>query len=391
MKREQQPMGTVFGDALPGAPALAGRGRVTVGFREVEWSHADQLDVGRGKVNGAWQTYTRTLRVAVWYPAIDAGEDYACLTDHMGRVDLGNLKPFTMASRSLLGAEADTASGKHPVVVISHGYPGSRMLLSNLAENLSSKGYIVIAPGHTDNTYEDFLKERSMESAMVHRTLDQRFVIDKLWELASEGFLRGMLDLDRIALVGFSMGGFGALRTLGAKMCQDMVERLGDLGYAVTEPAWQGDSRVKAAVLFAPATMWFDECAVSDITAPTLWICGTADRTVHYDKVRAFAEKCTRSDRVFVSYIGCGHNVANNPAPVCAQSESWEIYKRWGDSVWDTWKLNNLNAHFMTAFLDARLLSGDGMQYLTECDEKARRGFLEGTDAGVMIDLWNRA
>ena len=32
-----------------------------------------------------------------------------------------------------------------------------------------------------------------------------------------------------------------------------------------------------------------------------------------------------------------------------AQGASWDIYKRWSDPVWDTWRLNNANCHFLTA------------------------------------------
>lgn len=77
------------------------------------------------------------------------------------------------------------------MVVIFHGYPGSRYLLVNLAENLSTKGYVVISIGHTDNTYEDFSKQGSLESALIHRSLEQRFVIGQIPAMNEAGFLEG--------------------------------------------------------------------------------------------------------------------------------------------------------------------------------------------------------
>lgn len=381
------PVGTVPGDALPGAPELARRGNITTGYRELDLVHPGQLDLASGKQQGLWKHCDRKLTVSVWYPAVASAQDQpAVFTDYMGRIDLGNLTPFRLASRSLQAPEADRESGKHPVVVISHGYPGSRMLLSNLAENLSSKGYVVVSIGHTDNTYEDFLAQRSMESAWIHRTLDQRFVISQLSAWNAEGFLKDMLDLEKVALIGFSMGGYGALRTIGAHVGTEMKEQLKELAEAVDEPEWHGDPAVKACVLFAPAVFWFDPARTEDIRIPTLWFCGTADKTVRYTSVRSFFESCTNSERILVSYTACGHNVANNPAPECAGNASWEIYKRWADPVWDTNRLNNINVHFVTAFLDATLFGGTGFRYFEEpLSETPRLGFVDGGDAGVSV------
>jgi len=278
------------------------------------------------------------------------------------------------------------------VVVISHGYPGSRMLLVNLAENLASKGYVTLAIGHTDNTYEDFLKAGSLESALIHRSMDQRFVIGQLGRLNDDGFLKGMLQPENVGLIGFSMGGYGALRTIGARMSKQALTDFAKIAHELgEEEGYRGIGTVKAAVLFAPAVFWFDPAQLADIQCPTLWFCGTSDRTVGYAAVRTCWEKSLHSDRILVSYERCGHNVANNPAPEAAKGESWEIYKRWADPVWDTGRLNNANAHFVTAFLDT-LLKGDAEKkaYLetirTPKNPGNLPGFTDGCSEGILLE-----
>jgi predicted dienelactone hydrolase len=51
--------------------------------------------------------------------------------------------------------QPDAAPGPYPLLIVSHGYPGNRFLLSHLAENLASKGYVVASIDHTDSTYSD--------------------------------------------------------------------------------------------------------------------------------------------------------------------------------------------------------------------------------------------
>jgi alpha-beta hydrolase superfamily lysophospholipase len=370
------------------------------GVRTIPLTQPGQADMLAGKKEGQFLRYDRPLQVEVWYPARPGAADRrAVYTDHMGRADLNNLTAFSIEGRAYRNAEPDTDKGPCPVIVISHGYPGSRILLVNLAENLSSKGYVVLSIGHTDNTYEDFPAQGAIESAVIHRSLDQRFVIAQLKALNEEGFLRGLLQPENVGLIGFSMGGYGALRTVGARISEKVLkDAFAPIAEELEEAKdWHGDKSVKAAVLFAPAAFWFDPALSRDIDLPTLWFCGTADKTVGYDNVRQFCLGADHSDRVFISYERCGHNVANNPAPLLAQSASWEIYKRWADPVWDTWKLNNLNCHFTTAFLDG-ILKGEAEKaaYLNvptpfgrDADSKAGTawpGFAAGGAAGVILE-----
>ena len=407
---KEHPYGTLFGDPLPGAPALAARGGCAAGVRTLTLTHPGQADVLSGLGRSPLPRYDRPLRVEIWYPALRSTDgDRAVYTDHMGRADLGNLEPFPIEGRAFRDAEPDPSAGPCPVIVISHGYPGSRFLLVNLAENLSSKGYVVLSIGHTDNTYEDFPSAGSLESALIHRSLDQRFIISQLPELNRDGFLRGMLLPDQVGLIGFSMGGYGALRTIGARMNEETLRSHAAIAEELAEqPDFHGDPAVRACALFAPATFFLDPSRSEDIGIPTLWFCGSADNTVHYAAVRDFCERADHSDRVLITYEGCGHNIANNAAPPQAYARSWDIFKRWSDPVWDTLRLNNANCHFLTAFLDLHL-RGDagkaaylrvpvtrGAEAVYDLDAEGRptekhtgwKGFIEGTAAGIRLETF---
>ena len=382
-------MGSLIGDPLPGAPELAARGQTVAGVRTIELVFPDRPQVLSEKQNGYFVRGDRKLKAEVWYPAVLSGnEEPAVYTDHMGRIDLGTLTPFQMNGRAYRDAEPDPEAGARPVVVISHGYPGSRFLLCNLAENLSSKGYVVFSIGHAENTYEDFA-DPAMKSALVHRSVDQRLVISEFPRLNREGFLKGLLQPDNVGLLGFSMGGYGTLRTIGARLNGETRKQSGDAADETEEePGWQGLKAVKAAAVFAPATFFLDPASAKDLKIPTIWFCGTADHVVHYEQVHQFWTEAVNSRRIFVSYEGCGHNVANNPAPPEAYSMPWEIFKRWSDPVWDTRRLNDANIHFVTAFFDSVLRNERGKEeYLVPAEAgKELPGFLEGVSAGIRLE-----
>ena len=52
-------------------------------------------------------------------------------------------------------ASAPAWDVKYPLVIVSHGYPGSRLQMSYLTENLASKGYVVVAIDHPESTRAD--------------------------------------------------------------------------------------------------------------------------------------------------------------------------------------------------------------------------------------------
>jgi len=196
----------VYGDLLPDAPELAARGPHAIGVRTLVWVDPGRLDV-LGYEPGKDSLYDRPLTVEVWYPATLAqGQRESVTYDEV----MGNngsedrpLIPFTFAGRACRDAQPDPSDGPYPLVIVSHGYTGSRYLLTYLTENLASKGYVVVAIDHTESTFRD---AAGFNSTLLNRSLDDLFVLNEVARLATEGsgsFLAGLVDTDRTALVGF--------------------------------------------------------------------------------------------------------------------------------------------------------------------------------------------
>jgi hypothetical protein len=69
---------------------------------------------------------------------------------------------------------------------------------------------------------------------------------------------------------------------------------------------------------------------------------------------------------VSVTYENVRHNVAPNPPPPESLAPALYIdeYYRYADSTWGQRKINNINQHFVTAFLGTYLKGKDMSNYL---------------------------
>lgn len=363
------PQGSLPGDSISGSPLLAARGNHAIGVRTMEVLNPEQVNLAAITEENPRPLYERPLTLEVWYPAIakEGVKQLCTYTDQIGRIDEGDLRPFEFYGRAMRDSEPDFAGGPYPVIVVSHGFPGNRMLLSYIGENMATKGYVVISIEHTDNTYLDFNPAIALTSAIINRTLDQRFVVDCVERFNAEGWMAGLLHPESIGLVGYSFGGYGALRTLGAKLNADTLERYAAYADLLTrDESYTGCEKVKAATLFAPyGAAMFDADSFVNIDTPTLWLQGNADTIVPYPGVRDMFEKSVNSDRYMLTFELLNHSVAPNPIPVEAQAADWVDARRWADAVWDVSRVNGINLHFLTAFMDAHLKGEtDKMDYL---------------------------
>lgn len=380
----------LFGDLLPDAPALAARGDYSVGVQTVELVNPGQIDLDNNNA-----LYDRPLTVEVWYPAVipDGGVEMTTYESYFGRADQGNLVPFTFSGRALRDAEPDASGGAYPLVIVSHGFPGSRVMMSYLTENLASKGYVVAAIDHTDSTFAD---AGNFFSTLLNRALDQKFVLNEMARLGGEdGFLNGLLDADNTAIIGYSMGGYGALNSAGAGYNSTLQRFL-----PVIESRMEGnevyeasvDPRVKAIVVFAPwggdlsafgmpGVGFWDAEALGTIEIPSLWIAGELDDVAGYDAIVSLFDSAVNSERYLLTYENALHNVAPNPPP--AEAVDFPDYERYSEPAWDERRLNNINQHFVTAFLDQVLKGVDNSVYLNPAVEHANDGVASFAEDGT--------
>lgn len=381
----------VTGDPLPNSPDLSARGTYGVGVRTLKLMHKDQVDVLHTK-EGKHPLYDRPLTVEVWYPARTAANKPAIVTYEsvLGRSNDPKrpLIPFTFRGRASRDAEPDPSGGAYPLVIVSHGYLGSRLLLTYLTENLASKGYVVVAIDHTESTYSD---AAGFPSTLLNRALDDLFVLNEMARLSAKSsnmFLAGLLTADNTALVGYSMGGYGALNAVGAGYSPQAVKMFGQLSggstaldvRAMDSPAYKAslDPRIKAVVAFAPWGMergvW-DAAGLAGLTLPTLFVAGSKDDVSGYEKgIKAIYDGAVNADRYLLTYVNARHNVAPNPPPMASLQPgvSPDEYMHYAEPAWNEHRINNINQHFVTAFLGMHLKKMDYAKYLN----------LPETDAG---------
>ena len=354
------------------APELAYYGTYDVGVRTLNFSNPGQIDVLGSTGAEQVEFATRRLTVEVWYPAElgaeqQPGGQYETTTRNLAVT-------ATLHGKAVRNAAADASLKSLPLVIISHGYPGNRYLMSHLAENLASKGYVIAAIDHTESTYVD---QASIWSTLYHRPLDQLFVIEKINELSvsNDSFLKQIVDTESVGIVGYSMGGYGLLINLGAGysdatagfaegLPSEVATRHAD---SVTQATGPTDSRIKAGLAIGPCCMnrgMWDQDALARISTPLMFMAGSADETSGYESgVRAIYEGAVNSDRYLLTFLNAGHNaIAPIPLPIeIHESEDQAGAFHYTDAVWDSVRSSNVMFHFATAFLDYHL-KGDRAQ-----------------------------
>jgi predicted dienelactone hydrolase len=345
--------------SVPGvdAPELAALGPDGIGFRTITLVHREQprLDSVDAR-SGAIPLYDRKLVVDLWYPATvrSGAKTVTYRASFWGEPPRAPVA-FTVPGLAVQGAKA--RGERLPLVIVSHGYSNAPASMTWLTENLASKGYVVAAIHHDDPN--PYLVSAALRNAPnFYRPLDIAVVASQL-----KAQLGQQIDPNRIALIGYSQGGYGVLTAGGASLDPDgpamaqvsggWLKRYarGTAGAAAIKVAG-----VKAIVALAPAggaskSAWGTE-GLAEITAPLLLIQGDADPVVDY-KTGALAvfAGAVRSNRYLLTYKQAGHSVALNPAPPQMRGSLWDM-DWFEDPIWRNDRINGINLHFITAFLD---------------------------------------
>jgi predicted dienelactone hydrolase len=382
---------TFFSVPPADAPELAPRGPYAVGVRTVEIKNPGQIDIlNFDKATGKAPVYDRPLTLEIWYPAtIPDGKEERTIYEMAlpGEPSASPTEPKTFAVPGKALRDAPPVGGKpFPLVIVSHGYPGSRIFLSYLTENLASKGYVVVAIDHTDSVTGAV---KPFPSTLLNRSSDQLFTIGAVEEMAksSDHFLNGMVDDSRVAIVGYSMGGYGALASAGAAYSkQSMAAHFVPGGYfddwTEGSPKYQARLRkeVKAIVAIAPwgeqppYNMW-DASGLAGIKIPMLVVAGDQDDVADFPKgIQPIFEKAVNSDRCMLVYENARHNVGGNPAPP-EMLKSFVTREFFDEPVWRKDRITAINQHFITAFLDLNLKGDESRRsYLHVTPEKSNDG-----------------
>lgn len=236
----------VFG--LLAAPAFA----ANVGFAEVKIDNGTEPP----------------LKIGIWYPT-----NAAAVEQTVGNATETVARDAPIAGRGL------------PLVVMSHGGGGWYDGHYDTAIALAHAGFVAAAVSHAGDTFDD--QSRVLE--LWRRPVQLRRLVDYMLD---EWVHHQHLDKTRVGAFGFSNGGFTVLVMVGgvpnlseiAPYCHahpdhdlcSALSRAGvdpDQGAAVPASVWVRDSRIKAAVIAAPAFGFaFGREGLSGVRVPVqLW------------------------------------------------------------------------------------------------------------------------
>jgi predicted dienelactone hydrolase len=360
----------------PDAPELSAYGQYAIGVKTLRIVNPQQIDIV--KIDPAkprpsnLPRYDRSLTLEVWYPAAENSKGKTSLDVYLRD---GKTK-VAIHGRAVRDANPVKVSHRFPLVLVSHGYPGNRFLLSHLAENIASKGYVVVSIDHTDSTYRT---QAAFGSTLVNRPLDQLFTLDQIELMSndSSSFLNGLVNTHNTALIGYSMGAYGAVISAGGGVTQQAVDYTWGAPHktlAIYQDLNQThkfpDPRLKTVIAFAPWGMnvgvW-DSTTLKGVKVPMLFVAGSVDDVSGYEKgVRAIWQGITTVDRALLTFVNANHSAgAPMPAPeesyVYDEALGFSISEHYTDAVWDSVRMNNVSQHFASVWLEKYLKSNADM------------------------------
>jgi predicted dienelactone hydrolase len=315
---------------------------------------------------------TDPLWVTVWYPALNptgAPEEvvYDMAEGHVLRTMIPADAPFTVNGHALLNAEADLAAAPYPLVIYSHGYTAP-MWYVFAGEHLASWGFVVIAPDHLQDSWDN------VYTNLVRRLLDVKRTITFADSLtASDGSFAGLIDTDHIAVGGHSAGGMISYGAGGGTLNWEPIKAYCaapvpddpacnnlDIQYAeilellnISDPndplpaIW--DSRVDAIFPEAGTDELYGADGLATVNVATLIMYGTVDAGVPWMSTSyPLVGSQTKAEVVFQN---AGHGIFYNHCEAFPYLLDYGVYWACSDAVWDLHRSHDLVNHFTTAFL----------------------------------------
>ena len=323
------------------APELAAPGTAPVGTREAHFTAAPGRELG----------------ITLFYPATGAGAPttYPHKFDNPPEGIPGELVFEAIATR-----DAPAAAGKRPTILLSHGLGRWSTAMSGMAENLASKGYVVASIDHDDRgAMNPDTRLAAFATSVVRRSQDQRAALE--WLKSRENPLSGQIDPANIALIGYSLGGFGTLATAGAGHSRSgpvMSQVPANAMQSALEPAIAAPG-LRAIVLIAPwggaaATRAFTPAGLAGLTLPSLWIMGDKDDVAGADGIAWLHDTAVNSDRRLLVFANARHNLGGNPPPASAP-DTHRLRDALDEPVWRKDMADAIIFRTLTAFLDLTL------------------------------------
>lgn len=237
----------------------------------------------------------RPLAWSAWYPA----PDHTAEREHF----LGpETAPWFTIGPSAPDAPLRPATTQYPVVMLSHGTGGRALHLGWLGRRLAEHGFIAVGIDHHGNTLSEPYRAEGF-LCWWERARDLTVLLD---QITSHGVFARAIDVNRIHVAGYSLGGCTAAALAGAiteasrfersatsrdyargvPEFPDLADRLPGLMECspVFRASWNRmsdsyrDPRFKAALMLEPGRglLGFSEDSLTAIEVPSHIIVGSA-------------------------------------------------------------------------------------------------------------------
>jgi predicted dienelactone hydrolase len=325
------------------------------------------------------------LELTIWYPALndstlDQGITYP-FEIKLGK-PLGTTSIASSAGQAMKDAEYDLSDGPYPLIVLSPGFSIGSTAYAWLAEHLASYGFLVISPEHQ----EHLNPEDQLWRSAITRPLDILSVFTYLDDQGtSGGIYKELINLDLVAVVGHSYGGYTTLAAAGATMdtnhfqshcenaiveeheaawiCEMLLPHLVDMadlaGHdTIPDDLWpaSADPRVDAIVSMAGDAFFFGQSGLAEIQIPVMAIGGTVDHDSPFSwGTQPTYEYSSSSRKAIVALNGAEHMIFTGPC----EEIPWYIKlfskEFCSDTTWNRNYAHALVKHLTTAFLLAEL------------------------------------
>lgn len=352
----------------PDAPPLAARGAYSVGVKTLQLNDGNR---------------SRSFTVEVWYPS---NTDEAIFYETV----IGQT-PVSIAGQAK--RNADMLEGSFPLIVTSHGQPGTRFQFAYLSEHLASRGFVVASIDHTGSTYQD-LSQQDYISSIVYRPRDILFTLEQIPNLISSA------DNTQTGLIGYSYGGYSVLNAAGAGLdaqaFADYCRSAADKGPCFALPffaaleevrgqhAIQADPRIKAVFTMAPyGQPWIGQNALAQLKVPLFVAAGENDDVATYarDALKYF-QNAGSTDKYLLTLSTAQHNpFVECPLDVYSK---WADFERCSEPVWNHQRAHDITRHFASAFFGKFLQHNEGAGKFLNT---RLTGFKPRTTVGVKLEI----
>ncbi len=186
----------------------------------------------------------------------------------------------------------NTNKKKYPLILLSHGYRGSRLESTWLSYALVKQGFIVASVDHYGETWSRSIPKITLMP--WERPQDISFVIR---EILKSDFFKDKIDKEKIGFAGFSMGGLTGIWLAGGQAnlykkpqvtnpmmvepnFSDNQNLIDSIDFTLATQSYY-DPIIKAVFLMSPAFGFaFDKAGLESIKTPTYIVSGENDEMV---------------------------------------------------------------------------------------------------------------